>query len=97
MAPEIVAIVNPASANEHTPVAFGRALPYMPQGVVVMFSKSPGHASEPNSWYAGTSPQGLFRSADGGVTWEPFSYINDDPQYREWMGTVQDGTPDGPN
>ncbi len=22
--------------------------------------------------------------------------INDDPQYREWMGTVQDGTPDGP-
>lgn len=46
MAPEIVAIVNPASANERTPTAFGRALPYMPQGVVVMFSKSPGHASE---------------------------------------------------
>jgi len=22
--------------------------------------------------------------------------INDDPQYRKWMGTVQDGTPDGP-
>jgi len=55
-----------------------------------------GHAAEPNAWYAGTSPQGLFRSADGGVTWEPFSYINDDPQYRTWMGTVQDGTPDGP-
>ena len=55
-----------------------------------------GHAAEPNTWYAGTSPQGLFRSADGGVTWEPFSYINDDPQYRTWMGTVQDGTPDGP-
>ena len=47
-------------------------------------------------WYAGTSPQGLFRSDDGGATWEPFSYINDDPQYREWMGSVQDGTPDGP-
>jgi len=55
-----------------------------------------GHAAEPNTWYAGTSPQGLFRSADGGVTWEPFSYINHDPQYRTWMGTVQDGTPDGP-
>ncbi|MGH8681446.1 MAG: WD40/YVTN/BNR-like repeat-containing protein [Burkholderiales bacterium] len=55
-----------------------------------------GHAAEPNTWYAGTSPQGLFRSADGGVTWEPFSCINDDPQYRTWMGTVQDGTPDGP-
>ena len=22
--------------------------------------------------------------------------MNDDPQLREWMGTVQDGTPDGP-
>ena len=47
-------------------------------------------------WYAGTSPQGLFRSEDGGASWAPFSPINDDPQYRAWMGTVQDGTPDGP-
>jgi len=60
------------------------------------FWLAPGHASEADVWYAGTSPQGLFRSADGGVTWEPFSSINDDPQYRKWMGTVQDGTPDGP-
>jgi photosystem II stability/assembly factor-like uncharacterized protein len=60
------------------------------------FWLTPAHANEPNVWYAGTSPQGLFRSADGGVTWEPFSGINDDPQYRKWMGTVQDGTPDGP-
>ncbi|MBI3603089.1 MAG: glycosyl hydrolase [Nitrospirae bacterium] len=61
-----------------------------------VFWLTPGHASEPNVWYAGTSPQGLFRSEDGGVTWAPFSYINDDPQYRAWMGSVQDGTPDGP-
>jgi hypothetical protein len=60
------------------------------------FWLAPGPASEPDAWYAGTSPQGLFRSADGGVTWEPFSSINDDPQYRAWMGSVQDGTPDGP-
>lgn len=60
------------------------------------FWLTPAHGSEPNVWYAGTSPQGLFRSADGGVTWEPFSIINDDPQYREWMGAQQDGTPDGP-
>jgi len=60
------------------------------------FWLTPGHASEPGVWYAGTSPQGLFRSGDGGVTWEPFSAINDDPEYRKWMGTVQDGTPDGP-
>ena len=60
------------------------------------FWLTPAHVNEPNVWYAGTSPQGLFRSEDGGVTWAPFSIINDDPQYREWMGAVQDGTPDGP-
>ena len=61
-----------------------------------VFWLTPCHANEPGSWYAGTSPQGLFRSDDGGATWEPFSSINDDPQYIEWMGSVQDGTPDGP-
>ncbi len=60
------------------------------------FWLTPAHANEPGVWYAGTSPQGLFRSEDSGVSWKPFSTINDDPQYREWMGTVQDGTPDGP-
>lgn len=60
------------------------------------FWLTPAHANEPNVWYAGTSPQGLFRSNDGGLSWEPFSIINDDPQFRKWMDTVQDGTPDGP-
>jgi photosystem II stability/assembly factor-like uncharacterized protein len=60
------------------------------------FWLTPGHASEPNVWYAGTSPQGLFRSDDGGASWEPFGAVNDDPQYRAWMGSEQDGTPDGP-
>jgi len=82
------------------PPAFAKA----PEGVAGVagrtvdhtFWLTPGHASERDTWYAGTSPQGLFRSEDGGVTWAPFSSINDDPQYRAWMGTVQDGTPDGP-
>jgi photosystem II stability/assembly factor-like uncharacterized protein len=60
------------------------------------FWLTPGHMSEPGVWYAGTSPQGLFRSEDAGVTWSAFSSINEDPQYREWMGAEQDGTPDGP-
>ncbi len=79
------------------PPAFAKA-PDGENGRVVdhTFWLTPCHANEPNAWYAGTSPQGLFRSDDGGVTWEPFSYINDDPQYRTWMGSVQDGTPDGP-
>ncbi len=60
------------------------------------FWLTPGHASERDTWYAGTSPQGLFRSEDGGVSWTPLPSVNDNAQLREWMGTVQDGTPDGP-
>jgi photosystem II stability/assembly factor-like uncharacterized protein len=60
------------------------------------FWLTPGHASEPGAWYAGTSPHGLFRSEDGGATWAPIAGLNDDPQYRTWMGGPQDGTPDGP-
>jgi len=60
------------------------------------FWLTPGHPSEPGSWYAGTSPHGLFRSTDGGITWAPVPGLNDDPRYRKWMGGAQDGTPDGP-
>ncbi len=60
------------------------------------FWLTPGHASERDTWYAGTSPQGLFRSDDGGVSWAPLPAVNDDAQFRQWMGSAQDGTPDGP-
>ncbi len=78
------------------PPAFAKAADGTGRVVDHTFWLTPGHASEPNVWYAGTSPQGLFRSEDGGDSWQPFSYINDDKQYREWMGAQQDGTPDGP-
>ena len=60
------------------------------------FWLTPGHASERDTWYAGTSPQGLFRSEDGGASWAPLPAIHDDPKFRGWMGSAQDGTPDGP-
>jgi hypothetical protein len=60
------------------------------------FWLAPCHTNQPGSWYAGTSPQGLFRSDDGGDTWQPLPGVNDNMTLREWMGTVQDGTPDGP-
>jgi hypothetical protein len=78
------------------PPAFAKAPDGQGRAVDHTFWLTPGHASEPGAWYAGTSPQGLFRSEDGGATWAPFSGIADDPQYLKWMGTVQDGTPDGP-
>lgn len=79
------------------PPAFPKA-PEGRKGQVVdhTFWLTPGHASEPGAWYAGTSPQGLFRTEDGGDTWEPVSGLNDHPEYREWMGSVENGTPDGP-
>ncbi len=79
------------------PPAFANASTTLPaRSVDHTFWLTPGHASAPGQWYAGTSPQGLFRSDDGGVRWSPLASVNEDPSFREWMGTVQDGTPDGP-
>jgi hypothetical protein len=60
------------------------------------FWLTPGHATQPGVWYAGASPQGLFRSVDGGVTWTGVDGFNDHPQRKAWCGGDQDGTPDGP-
>ena len=77
------------------------AFPKAPEGVKGRtvdhtFWLAPAHPREPNAWYAGTSPQGLFRSEDGGVTWEPVAGLNDNARYRTYMGDEQAGTPDGP-
>ncbi len=60
------------------------------------FWLTPGHASQPGVWYAGTSPQGLFRSEDGGATWVGVDGFNDHPKRKAWCGGDKDGTPDGP-
>lgn len=79
------------------PPAFKKA-PEGERGRVVdhTFWLTPGHESEPSTWYAGTSPQGLFRSDDGGATWEGVEGFNGNPMYPAWTGGEQDGTPDGP-
>ncbi len=60
-----------------------------------VFWLSPGHASQPGVWYAGSSPEGLFRTTDGGVTWQPVAGFNEHPTYH--MGVAgTGGTPDGP-
>jgi photosystem II stability/assembly factor-like uncharacterized protein len=79
------------------PPAFPKA-PEGQKGRVVdhTFWLTPSNPSEPDVWYAGTSPQGLFRSGDGGVSWEPVSGFNDYVEAHELVGGEQDGTPDGP-
>ena len=76
------------------------AFPKVPAGekglaVNHVFWLSPGHASEPGTWFAGTSPEGLFRTRDGGVSWEPMPGFNDHPVYSKGVAGVG-GTPDGP-
>ncbi len=60
-----------------------------------VFWLSPGHASEPQVWYAGTSPHGLFRSDDDGVTWQSVDGFNLHPDRLTWLGGSQEAPPDG--
>ncbi|MEM1453005.1 MAG: glycosyl hydrolase [Planctomycetota bacterium] len=61
-----------------------------------VFWLTPGHAQQPGRWYCGTSPQGLFRSDDGGRTWMPVGGLHEAPRFGEWTDPASDRTPDGP-
>ena len=76
-----------ADENTHTDIS--------PRAVDHVFWLAPGHAEERNVWYAGSSPQGLFRSDDGGSSWEPVAGFNDHPNWVDWTQDGQDQTPDG--
>ena len=79
-----------------TPPAFSVEPNGVERSVDHVFWLTPGHASEPNTWFAGTSPQGLFKSVDGGDTWQEVMGFNHHPDFFEWRGGDKDGTPDGP-
>jgi hypothetical protein len=73
----------------HAGDAHGRA-------VRSVFWLAPGPADEAGSWYAGASPQGLFRSFDQGDTWAPVDGWNDHPNWGTWAEWPDvEGTPDG--
>ncbi len=79
------------------PPAFPKA-PEGKKGRVVdhVFWLTPSTADEKGVWYAGSSPQGLFRSEDGGVNWEGVAGFNGHADLDKWTGGEQDATPDGP-
>ena len=76
------------------PPAFATGDP-LERALRAVFWLSPGHADEPGCWYAGGSPQGLFRSDDAGDTWEPVAGWNDHPMWATWAEWPEEGTPDG--
>jgi photosystem II stability/assembly factor-like uncharacterized protein len=62
-----------------------------------VFWLTPGHRSRPGSWYAGVAPHGMFRSDDGGDTWQGVAGLNDHPDRKKWFGESEQGPPDDPN
>jgi hypothetical protein len=76
------------------PPAFGARDP-LKRSLNAVFWLTPGHTGEPGAWYAGGSPQGLFRSEDSGGTWEPVSGWNDHKMWETWAEWPEEGTPDG--
>jgi len=79
------------------PPAFDKAGPgEKPRVVSHTFWLTPGHASEPGVWFAGTSPQALWRSEDAGISWQSVRGFNDHPDYESRTEDPQAGTPDGP-
>ena len=65
------------------------------RSVRAVFWLTPGHVDEPGAWYAGGSPQGLFRTDDGGDTWDPVTGWNEHPLWETWAEWPEEGTPDG--
>lgn len=52
----------------------------------LVWSLAPGGADEPGVIWCGTLPGGLFRSGDGGDSWELNRPLWDDPLREEWFG-----------
>lgn len=58
------------------------------------FWLTPGHASEPGTWYCGTIPIGLFKSTDGGDTWTSVDGVSKHPDLgKEGFGEAAPGGP----
>ncbi len=77
------------------PPAFARSEdPAFARSVDHVFWLTPGHPDEPGVWYAGTSPAGLFRSGDGGDTWQEVEGFNRGyfPRIRDQVGDVPGGS-----
>jgi photosystem II stability/assembly factor-like uncharacterized protein len=77
------------------PPAFPKAAEGEPAlAVDFTFFLAPGHPTESDVWWAGTSVPGLFTSRDAGMTWETVAGWNRHPSYMEWNRPTE-GSPNG--
>jgi photosystem II stability/assembly factor-like uncharacterized protein len=63
--------------------------------VTSCFWLEPGHADEPGAWWCGTTPAGLFRSADGGTTWKGVKSVNETELWGVWNSKGDNEPPGG--
>ena len=55
------------------------------RGLAAIWALAPGHASEPDTLYAGIEPAGLFVSRDRGGSWSPVDVLNLHPTRGSWQ------------
>ena len=98
-------IMMAAQTKKHGPMIFKSTdfgMNWIPVKSPPQFSKNkklahiycirPGNMKEPNVWYAGSSPQGLFKSEDFGDTWQEVTAFNNHPMKNKWCGKPSKST-----
>ncbi len=73
----------PQPEGEEDRDTWGKPLPWK---LVKVWALEAGGADEPGVLWCGTIPGGLFRSADGGSSWELVRPLWDHPKRKEWFG-----------
>lgn len=58
----------------------------IPWSTVKIWSLETGGSNEPGVLWCGTLPGGLFRSSDGGTSWEIVRALWEHPKRKQWMG-----------
>ncbi len=78
-----VPVYPPQPEGEVDKDMWGRPIPWKLDRV---WALEAGHADQPGRLWCGTLPGGLFRSDDGGVSWELVGSLWFHPKRKQWMG-----------
>jgi hypothetical protein len=82
---EVATPAYPPRPDDPTDVDPMRRVP-VPWTTLLLWTLEAARPGEPGSLWAGTIPGGLFRSDDGGESWELVRSLWDDPRRKQWVG-----------